>query len=276
MSCPDCFQGSVHEGQPRGKAINLHGLDTYAVEPTDGGTVKGIIVIIPDAFGWDFVNSRLLADNLADKSEYKIYLPDFMNGHSAPVQMLEKMRTAFTTTNYLSKAYNFISAIIGFIPWILRNRIGKSWPVVKGFFEQLRKEEGATLPIGAAGFCWGGKHTLLLAHGPEINGKRLIDAAFTGHPSFLSLPGDAEKIVVPVSFAIGDRDNQVSVEQAKKIKAIVEAKPEASRGELRIYDDISHGFCVRAALEVEGVAEKAAEAEDQCISWFNAHFKAGI
>ena len=64
----------------RGKAINLHGLDTYVVEPTDGRTVKGIIVVIPDALGWDFVNCRLLADHLADKGDYKIYLPDFMNG----------------------------------------------------------------------------------------------------------------------------------------------------------------------------------------------------
>ena len=147
---------------------------------------------------------------------------------------------------------------------------------MKGFFEQLRKEEGATLPIGAAGYCWGGKHAILLAHGAEINGKPLIDAAFAGHPSFLSLPGDAEKIAVPVSFAMAEKDNQVSVEQAKKIKAIVEAKPESSRGELRIYDDISHGFCVRAALEVEGVAQKASDAEDQCLAWFNAQFKTGL
>lgn len=80
MSCPDCFQGAIHEGKPRGKVIKLHGLDTYVVEPTDGRPVKAIIVMIPDAFGWEFVNCRLLADTYANKGDFKVYLPDFMDG----------------------------------------------------------------------------------------------------------------------------------------------------------------------------------------------------
>ncbi len=65
---------------------------------------------------------------------------------------------------------------------------GKSYPKVKSWFEQLRKAEGDTLPIGAAGFCWGGKHTVLLAAGERIDGKLLIDAGFTAHPSMLKCP----------------------------------------------------------------------------------------
>jgi hypothetical protein len=80
MSCPDCFQGHAHEGQPSGKITKLHGLDTYVSEPADGRPARGIIVVIPDAFGWDFVNTRLLADRYADKGGYKVYLPDFMGG----------------------------------------------------------------------------------------------------------------------------------------------------------------------------------------------------
>lgn len=72
--------GAVHEGQPRGTVTNLHGLDTYVVEPTDGRPVKGIIVVIPDALGWEFVNTRLIADTYASKGNYKVYLPDFMDG----------------------------------------------------------------------------------------------------------------------------------------------------------------------------------------------------
>ncbi|KAF7555974.1 hypothetical protein G7046_g6419 [Stylonectria norvegica] len=275
MSCPECFQGSIHEGQPRGKNIKLHGLDAYVTEPSDGRTVKGIIVVLPDAFGWDFVNCRILADHLSDKGHYKVYLPDFMNGTAASVSMLETMHKATTATNYLTMAYNFFFVLLAFIPFILRNRPGKAYPIVRGFFEQLRKEEGETLPIGAAGYCWGGKFALLLAHGAEINGKPLIDAAFTGHPSLLSLPGDVEKLTLPVSFAIGDRDIQVSLKQAKEIKAIVEAKHGAAKGEVRIYDESSHGFCVRASLQDKDLAQKAADAEDQCIAWFNAQFSIG-
>lgn len=80
MSCPDCFSGHQHDGEPVGKMIKLHGLSTYVVEPPEGRKVRGIIVYIPDAFGIDFINNKLLADAYARKGDYKVYLPDFMLG----------------------------------------------------------------------------------------------------------------------------------------------------------------------------------------------------
>lgn len=86
MSCPDCFSGHVHEDTtPRGTVTTLHGLNTYVTEPTSiESPIKGIIIIIPDAFGWEFVNNRILADRYADKGGYKVYLPEFMNGMFTP------------------------------------------------------------------------------------------------------------------------------------------------------------------------------------------------
>lgn len=80
MSCPDCFSGHEHSGEPLGKMTKLHGLETYISEPTNGRPVRGLIVIIPDAFGIDFVNNKLLADHYASKGDYKVLLPDFMLG----------------------------------------------------------------------------------------------------------------------------------------------------------------------------------------------------
>lgn len=80
MSCPDCFNGHVHSGTPKGQVTKLHGLDVYVAKPTADDPVKGIVVIIPDAFGWELVNNRLLADSYAEKGQYLVYLPEFMNG----------------------------------------------------------------------------------------------------------------------------------------------------------------------------------------------------
>lgn len=102
MSCPDCFKGATHEGQPRGKVIELHGLQAYVSEPSNDKPVRGIIVIIPDAFGWEFVNNRILADHYADKGGYRVYLPEFMDGHAAPVWMMDTFK-AITTGNIFSK-----------------------------------------------------------------------------------------------------------------------------------------------------------------------------
>lgn len=129
------------------------------------------------------------------------------------------------------------------------------------------------LSIGAAGFCWGGKHTVLLSQGCEIDGKPLVDAAFTGHPSMLKLPGDIEKITRPVSFALAGKDSQISQKQGKELKGIVEAKASPATGEATIYGGTGHGFCVRADLDYDDIAAQAAKAEDQCIDWFNTHFE---
>jgi dienelactone hydrolase len=79
MSCPDCFRGGVSASEPTGKETTLHGLPTYVAEPEAGVTPKGLIVVITDAFGWEFVNNRVLSDRYA-KAGYLVYCPDFMNG----------------------------------------------------------------------------------------------------------------------------------------------------------------------------------------------------
>ncbi|PWY86052.1 dienelactone hydrolase family protein [Aspergillus heteromorphus CBS 117.55] len=271
MSCPDCFSGNVHAGSPRGEVIKLHGLDAYVTEPE--GEAKGIIVIIPDAFGWEFVNNRILADHYAAKGGYRVYLPDFMKGNAAPVWSIATLGAVMKTgslMDWVVKPYHVLRAVYAMVPFMYRNRPVKSWPIVKGFFAALRKNEGAALPVGAAGFCWGGKHTVFLAQGVEVDGKPLINAGFTGHPSMLEIPGDIEKITIPVSFAMGELDSAVKLPQIKQIESVLAQKEGA--GEVKIYYGAGHGFCVRADVMVKDVERQALEAEDQAIEWFKRHF----
>ena len=81
MSLPRqcCASGSLHTGTPTGREDKLHGLDVYVAEPPSGNP-KGIVVVIPDIFGWTLPNNRILADNFAKKGDFLVYLPDFMNG----------------------------------------------------------------------------------------------------------------------------------------------------------------------------------------------------
>lgn len=81
MSCSACFSGTVHEHEtPTGTVKKIHGRDTYIAEPPNGIQPKGIVIIISDAFGWEFVNNRALADRYAKKGDFLVYLPDFMDG----------------------------------------------------------------------------------------------------------------------------------------------------------------------------------------------------
>ena len=63
--CRDCAGGNLHSGTTTGRIETVHGLQSYVTDPPEGqGGIKGIIVIIPDAFGWELPNSRILAGGL--------------------------------------------------------------------------------------------------------------------------------------------------------------------------------------------------------------------
>lgn len=79
-----CATGSLHTGTPTGRLENVHGLDCYIAEPPNdsGSPPKGVVVIIPDAFGWELPNNRILADCYAKEGGFRVYLPEFMGGMS--------------------------------------------------------------------------------------------------------------------------------------------------------------------------------------------------
>lgn len=77
-----CATGSLHAGTPKGEVTKLHGLDCYITNPPSGTSPKGIVVIIPDAFGIALPNNRILADAYAEKIGAQVLLPDFMDGTS--------------------------------------------------------------------------------------------------------------------------------------------------------------------------------------------------
>ncbi|KAL4973963.1 Alpha/Beta hydrolase protein [Aspergillus desertorum] len=287
MSCPDCFTGTVHTGTPKGHVTNLHGLRTYVAEPVGvpDDEINGIVVFIPDAFGWEFVNNRLLADKYAQSGKFRVYLPDFMKGTAVPAWGVGTTRAVMKTGSlwdWISKPYHIATALYAFLPFLIANRPSKSYPIVESFFTSVRQApEGQKHPIGAAGFCWGGKHTLLLAHGASTTvaandnsgaiKRTLIDAGFTGHPSMLSLPDDIQKITIPVSFALGELDSNLKGKQIGLIKKIVEEKEEVG-GEVRVYVGAGHGFCVRADTAVEESNRQAEEAEVQAVEFFRKKF----
>ncbi len=85
ITCPDCLSGSVKDGKPTGTVTTIHGLPAYVARPE--GTPKGLVVLIPDIFGWELSNCRLLADAYAKEGGFLVYLPNFMNGENKNLPM---------------------------------------------------------------------------------------------------------------------------------------------------------------------------------------------
>lgn len=172
--------------------------------------------------------------------------------------------------------------IYAFVPWMYHNRHSSTLPTVKAFFEALRRDEGSSLPVGVAGFSWGGKHALLLTHRDnyldlEGTSNTMVDAAFIGHPISVDIPRDFDKITVPTSFAIPQEDHHIRAPRDTDVLlGILESKPVAERGEVRVYERCAHGFCARADFSSAGsVEQQAVDAEDQAVAWFNSKLDVG-
>ncbi|KAF5587105.1 dienelactone hydrolase family [Fusarium subglutinans] len=248
---------------------------TYVALPPDNKLIKGIIVIVPDAFGWEFVNNRLLADQYTLNGDFLVYLPDFMDGRPAPVWLLDIVGPLTDTAiswNWIWKPWYLAQTIYGMAPFFYYNGLAASWPRIRSFFEALRLHEGPQRRIGAAGFCWGGKPVLTLAHPESITkgGIPLVDAVFTGHPSGMSLPGDADTIIKPVSVAIGDRDIVTSMSQVNVMKEAW--KNLKTPTEVVVYPGAGHGFCVRVDDKNENLFQQSKEVEKQALDWFATYF----
>lgn len=106
MVCSACMSGTLKTDIPKGTVSTIHNLKTYIAKPET--TPKGLIVIIPDAFGWSMPNNRLLADQYARDGGYLVYVPDFMNGKSPSIKY---SRSSYNLPHQLIPRFRKRSAI---------------------------------------------------------------------------------------------------------------------------------------------------------------------
>lgn len=277
LPCKDCASGVLHEGTPAGREETVHGLKTYVTDPPSGAAARGIVVIIPDLFGWTLNNSRVLADRYAERGGYTVYLPDFMDGYVLDPNLLSTLDT-FTNakTPFLHKIFPGLRTMT-VLPIAMYNcRAAVCKPRIFNFFSSLRSS--TSLPVGAAGFCWGGKYVALLCQDTEksASGKTLVDCGFTAHPSQLALPADIEAVRLPLCVSNGTLDFQLKPEGNEMIREIF-ARKEAElnaggkRGKMfkiNVVEGARHGFAVRGNPGDEDEKTRGQMAEDQAVDFF--------
>lgn len=118
------------------------------------------------------------------------------------------------------------------IPFFFLCRDSVARPKIADFLRALKTKSHPDLPIGTAGFCWGGKWVTELCWDAEMNrtkdGERTTCCGFTAHPSRLAYPGDVEKVRLPYSVAAAEIDfmmSSVSVEKGQGAGACARWRP---------------------------------------------------
>ena len=180
-------------------------------------------------------------------------------------------------TNWLLKPLHAVRLIALAAPFLYKNGPAATWPKVRDWCALLRESQGPAergLPIGAAGYCWGGKYAVRLVGSDALTaaGKPLVDAAFTAHPSKLDIPADVERVARPLSIAIGDRDVVLNEAGRKQVEAILDGK-EGVQTEFVLFEGAGHGFALREDEGNENLLAQAVEAEKQALAWFDKHLR---
>lgn len=134
------------------------------------------------------------------------------------------------------------------------------------------------LPVGVAGFCWGGLYPFILNQdrpdAKTASGQPLADAFFSAHASSVTVPQDMEGLTMNLSYAIGDNDAVMNMQQVRQLQNILARKQDVD-SEVVIYPGAQHGFAVRASRTKPDSQEtrQAEEAEKQAIAWFQRRFE---
>ena len=185
---------------------------------------------------------------------------------------------------WLTKPYHLACALSAAMPFMVRNRLAVAMPRVSSFVASLRLDPATSAQkIGVAGFCWGAQHTIRLCWEQAPQGSypstsagkanppfnSLIDAAFTAHPSALSIPADIEKVSKPLCIAAGDKDHVTPIEQVRTAEGVLEGKAkEGLKYRVEVFEGAGHGWSVRIDRKNGRQKEQAEECERLAVEWF--------
>ncbi len=260
-----CLSGQLHNhATPTGSVTTIGDLPTYVAEPSSKDKSKTLIFLV-DIFGYEFPNTRLLADEYA-KAGFYVLVPDILQGDPLPISFLQNVEPPLKDqeqAGLVDKAKN--TAIMGatFGTWLPKHREAVTLPIVEKFVDEVKKTPD-TGKVGTIGFCFGGRYSILMAHGK-------VDAAYACHPSLVAIPGDFDPVTKPLSLAVGTKDSLLSDEQNNQIKAILDKKSVPT--ELVKYEDQIHGFSLRGDWSSDKDKKAQDDALQQGIAWFNEHLK---
>lgn len=142
-------------------------------------------------------------------------------------------------------------------------------PRIVGFLNGLRAHEGAGLPQGVAGFCWGGRVVAVLCHDKQrtTDGQTLVNAGFCAHPAGLSVPDDLEQVKLPLSMTVGTQDFALKPDGVRKIQELWRGR-QGGKEEITVVEGARHGFAIRGNQASEEEAKQESQAQDQAMAWF--------
>ncbi|KAH7909894.1 Alpha/Beta hydrolase protein [Hygrophoropsis aurantiaca] len=264
MSCPNCFTGSKLTGEPTGSLTELDGFTAYvASSPNSTGDTQRAVVLFMDAFGLTLINSKLIADNLANALSCDVWVPDIFNGE--PIIHADAMRMSTRAGD--PRFMEYLRVFVTLLPRIgilYRNRPTAIYVRVTDFLKRLREQKKYS-KIGAVGYCYGG------GVAARLGTSKLLDSIVVCHPSMINIK-HIKAIDIPASWVCAEEDPSFAPAFRNEAEAEFAARKDKENFvdyEFVVYKGTAHGFACRPNLEWPEVKEGYEKGFEQTVKWFD-------
>nr|XP_028591665.1 carboxymethylenebutenolidase homolog [Podarcis muralis]XP_028591666.1 carboxymethylenebutenolidase homolog [Podarcis muralis]XP_028591668.1 carboxymethylenebutenolidase homolog [Podarcis muralis] len=234
----DVGRRSTYTG--RGQDVQVDNIKAYVCQPPSN-TDKAVIVI-HDIYGWQFPDTRYIADMVAAKG-YITICPDFFLGK-------EPWKTTDRWQN--------------FADW-LKHRDPTKVDKTAAIFMKYLKEQYNAMKIGVIGFSWGGM---------AVHHLMLTNPDFQAGVSLYGIIRDSESrynLLNPTFFMFGGKDHTISSDQVTLLEGKL-AEYCRVPFKVKVYPGQEHGF---AQLKPDDMKPEnqpyIEEARMDMIDWLNRY-----
>ncbi|KAG9238113.1 Alpha/Beta hydrolase protein [Amylocarpus encephaloides] len=271
-----------------GEISQLGGVDVYISKPADyPHTPSKLLLFLTGATGLHSTNNQIQADKYA-KEGFLVILPDMFSNDPLPgsatyseekdASVIEqiKMRAAETAKSFLIDM------------WLARQTPEKVLPIIHKVLEAAKDEFADAIANGGgiycAGYCFGGRMTLLLAgEKPDtvawgqqttdeeagvVKAGPFIKAGAIAHATLVTRE-DFEGTKAPIAFICVEND-QLFADEIREHgeKHLMESNVEC---EFKTYSGVPHGFGIVGEYEDVKIKVAQAKAFDQMLAWLKSH-----
>lgn len=243
---PCCLKGFKWEGTPAGHISKLVNNDTYIT----GTNSDRAILLIHDALGWTFNNTRLLADHYAQEADATVYLPDYFGGEVKDPEMLIHG--------------DWKDPILDMPGFLKRNSRDIREPEI---FETARVLRAKYKKFGAVGFCNGGWAVFRL--GAKEHQPPLVDCITAGHPTWLTKK-DIDEVAVPVQILAPEIDPVYTPEL--KTHTFETVQKIGVPFDYHFFPGVSHACFTRGDNTKVGELEAMVRGKNAAVGWINQRF----
>ncbi|KAJ6584935.1 dienelactone hydrolase endo-1-3,1,4-beta-D-glucanase [Mycena capillaripes] len=271
MSCPDCFKGSVLEGEPTGVISEIDGA-YFASAGTSSEPSKRAIILLTDVFGLPLKNSKILADNFALHLGCDVWVPDVFAGRPpVTVQQLSMLPDRAGVKLGFFDILKFIRNVLpSAFSLFVTNRAsvvdGRTISFVKKLQEKKKYEK-----LGTIGYCFGGGIATRVGASTD-----LFNSIILVHPS----PPKNEQLLAikaPTAWSMPEDDMGIKQARLDEIEALYagrKGKDTFVDYEIKVYKGLitllpAHGFGARPNFAYPDVKEGFEKAFQQAVDWFN-------